>query len=140
VLRCFLIVCASSTLLVATATAQTVPLSWAPLSNVSSSSLYAVPSRGPLRPGSLIGEQGDTVARQIRPTYWKEGGIVGALAAGAFLGWLAHGFCSYSESEGGCTGALVGGALGGGLIGFLTGALIGGQFPKHPKSAPPEPN
>jgi hypothetical protein len=78
------------------------------------------------------------VARQIRPTYWKEGGIVGALAAGAFLGWLADGFCNYSESGGGCTGALVGGALGGGLIGFLTGALIGGQFPKQP-SAPAEP-
>ena len=137
-LRCFLIVCASSTLLVATATAQTAPLAWAPLSNVSSSPLYAVPSRGPLSPGSLIGEQSDTVARQIRPTYWKEGGIVGALAAGTFLGWLAHGFCNYSESGGGCTGALVGGALGGGLIGFLTGALIGGQFPKHP-SEPVEP-
>jgi hypothetical protein len=138
VLRCFLIVCLSSTLLVATARAQNVPLAWAPLSNVSSSPLYAVPSRGPLSPGSLIGEQSDTVARQIRPTYWKEGGIVGALAAGAFLGWLAHGFCNYSESGGGCTGALVGGALGGGLIGFLTGALIGGQFPKQP-SAPAEP-
>ena len=85
-LRCFLIVSVSSTLLVA----------------------------DPLSRGSLIEEQSDTVARQIRPTYWKEGGIVGALATGAFLGWLVHGFCSYSES--------------------------GGGFPKHPNRAPPEPS
>jgi hypothetical protein len=141
VLRCFLIVCVSSTLLAATATAQTVPLAWAPLSHVSSSPLYALPSRGPLNPGSLIGEQSDTVARQIRPTYWKEGGIVVALPAAAFMGWLVHGLCADSDGGGGgCTGAMVGGALGGAVVGFLAGALIGGQFPKHPKSAPVEPS
>lgn len=132
----FLIVCASSTLLAVTATAQTVPLAWAPLSNVSASPLYALPSHGPLTPGSLLAEPADSVVRQIRPTYWKEGGIVGGLAAGAFLGWLAHGLCTDSDTGGGCTGALVGGALGGGAIGFLVGALIGGQFPKGPKEAP----
>lgn len=78
-LRYFLIVCASSTLLVGTATAQTVPLAWAPLSNLSSSPLYDLPLRGPLTPGSLLAEQADSVARQIRPAHWKEGGLVGAL-------------------------------------------------------------
>ena len=76
------------------------------------------------------------MARQIKPTYWKEGGVIGAVAVGAFGAWLFHGLCSDSDTAEGCTGALVGGALGGGLLGFLTGALIGGQFPKHAPSAP----
>jgi hypothetical protein len=140
VLRCFLIVCASSTLLVATATAQNVPLAWAPLSNVSSSPLYDLPLRGPLTPGSLLAEQADTVPRQIKPTHWKEGGLVGALAVGAFGAWLGNEICrNADDTGGGCTRAVLGGALGGGVLGFLIGALIGGQFPKHPQSAPVEP-
>jgi uncharacterized membrane protein YeaQ/YmgE (transglycosylase-associated protein family) len=79
------------------------------------------------------------VVRQIRPTHWKEGGLVGALAVGAFGGWLGNEICRTSDDTGsGCTGAVLGGALGGGVLGFLIGALIGGQFPKHP-SEPVEP-
>jgi hypothetical protein len=138
VLRCFLIVWASFTLPVATATAQNVPLAWAPLSNVSSSPLYDLPLRGPLTPGSLLAEQADTVPRQIKPTHWKEGGLVGALAVGAFGAWLGYEICQNSDTGNGCTGLTLGGALGGGVLGFLIGALIGGQFPKQP-SAPAEP-
>ena len=137
-LRCLLIVCASSILLVAPATAQTVPLAWAPLSNLSSSPLYDLPLRGPLAPGSLLAEQADSVVRQIRPTHWKEGGLVGALAVGAFGAWLGNEICRNSDTGSGCTGLTLGGALGGGVLGFLIGALIGGQFPKQP-SAPAEP-
>jgi hypothetical protein len=138
VFRCFLIVCASSILLVATATAQRVPLAWAPLSNLSSSPLYDLPLGGPLTPGSLLAEQADSVARQIQPTHWKEGGLVGALAVGAFGAWLGSEICRNSDTGSGCTGVALGGALGGGVLGFLIGALIGGQFPKQP-SAPAEP-
>jgi hypothetical protein len=138
VLGCLLIVCASSILLVAPATAQTVPLAWAPLSNLSSSPLYDLPVRGPLAPGSLLAEQADSVVRQIRPTHWKEGGLVGALAVGAFGAWFGNEICRNSDTGGGCTGLMLGGALGGGVLGFLIGALIGGQFPKH-SSAPVGP-
>ena len=137
-LRRFLIVCLSSTLLVATARAQNVPLAWAPLSNLSSSPLYDLPLGGPLNPGSLLAEQADTVPRQIKPTHWKEGGLVGALAVGAFGVWLGNEICRNSDTASGCTGLALSGALGGGVLGFLIGALIGGQFPKQP-SAPAEP-
>jgi hypothetical protein len=140
VLRRLLIVCASCTLPLGSALAQNQAVPWPPLSQISASSLYIERPSTPFDVHLSAAETPDSIRRQIKPTYWKESGIVGALAAGAFLGWLAHGFCSYSESGGGCTGALVGGALGGGVIGFLTGALIGGQFPKHPRSAPPEPS
>ena len=77
--------------------------------------------------------------RQIKPTHWKEGGLVGALAVGAFGAWFGNEICRNSDDTGGgCTRAVLGGALGGGVLGFLLGALIGGQFPKHP-SEPVEP-
>jgi hypothetical protein len=130
------LVCVIGVLQTGILAAQEAPISWQPLSHASVSSLYATPAAGPLSPRAFIAESADTVVRQIKPTYWKEGGIVGAVAVGAFGGWLVHGLCRDSESGGDCTGALVGGALGGGLLGFLTGALIGGQFPKHSEEAP----
>lgn len=138
-LRWLLTVCALSTLLVDSARAQAQVITWPPLSQLSSSSLYIGRPADPLDPHLLAAASSDTVAREIKPTHWKEGGIVGGVLVGGFGAWLGHEICRNSE-VGGCTGALVGGALGGGLIGFLTGALIGGQFPKHPKSAPPEPS
>lgn len=33
----------------------------------------------------------DTVARHIKPTYWREGGLVGGVSVGAFMAYLAHG-------------------------------------------------
>jgi hypothetical protein len=119
--------------------AQTVPPAWPPLSNTPSL-LYAWSAAGPLRLRAFTAEPADTVARPIKPTYWKEGGVIGAVPMALFLGWLTHGLCQDPDGGGGeCTGALVGGALGGGLVGFLAGALIGGQFPKHPKSTRAEP-
>ena len=119
--------------------AQTARPAWPPLSQ-SSPSRYASSAVGPLRVRAFAAEPADTVARQIKPTYWKEGGVIGAVPMAVFLGWLTHGLCQDSDGGGGgCTRALVGGALGGGLAGFLAGALIGGQFPKHPKGARAEP-
>ena len=86
--------------------------------------------------GSMSGEEArDTVQHQIRPTYWKEGaligGVVGAIG-GAFVG---HGLCETSEEfEKNCTGSLFLGGLLGAVLLAGPGALIGGQFPKHQDS------
>ena len=116
---------------------QAQVITWPPLSQLSSTSLYIERPSTPLDLHLFGGEPLDTVPRQIKPTHWKEGGIVGAVLIGGSSAWLGHAICRNSQG-GSCTGALVGGALGGGLIGFLIGALIGGQFPKQPTSAPPE--
>src|SRR5215207_7782473 len=71
----------------------------------------------------------DTVPRDIRPTHWKEGAIIGGLTTGLAFGLLADGFCQNSET-GNCGRATVGGFLLGGALGGLIGALIGGQFTK----------
>lgn len=142
-LRRVLIVCASSALLLQTARAQTAAVSWPPLSLLSESLLYTERPITPLSPPSLAREASDTITRQIRPTHWKEGGIVGAVVLAALGIWFGNEICQKTEAgnDRGCTAALVvGGALGGGGVGFLIGALIGGQFPKHPPSAPAEPS
>jgi hypothetical protein len=143
VLRCVLIVCASSGLLTQSPRAQTGVVSWPPLSQLSASSLYTEWAATPLSPRLLALEAPDTVPKQIRPTHWKEGGIVGAVALGAFGIWFGHELCTESEAgnDSGCMPkSVIGGAVGGGILGFLIGALIGGQFPKHPPSAPAEPS
>src|SRR5688572_6056842 len=69
--------------------------------------------RGPLRSSDLQ-QARDSVERDIRPTYWKEGALVGGLigiAGGALVGLVA---CSYSDQVGkSCTGSAAVGALGG---------------------------
>jgi hypothetical protein len=72
----------------------------------------------------------DSLPRDIPPTHWKEGALIGGLSVGVGLAVLADGLCS-SDSGGSCGGAATGGFLLGGLIGGVTGALIGGQFPKE---------
>jgi hypothetical protein len=139
VLGCFLIACLSSMLLVATARAQAQAVTWPPLSQPSVSSLYIERLGTPLHLHLLVGESRDTVPRQIKPTHWREGGMVGSLLVGAFGVWFGNEICRNVEDGGnGCAGFMIRGALGGGITGFLTGALIGGQFPKHP-SAPVGP-
>jgi hypothetical protein len=133
VLRRVLIVCASSALLLQSARAQTAAVSWPPLSHLSESSLYTERPAAPLDLHPLAEEPSDTVVRRIKPTYWKEGGLVGGVAAGAFLAYLAGGLCQSSDTGENCGGAAIGGAVLGAGVGFGLGALIGGQFPKQPK-------
>jgi hypothetical protein len=141
VLRCVLIVCASCTLLLDSAQAQNQAVAWPPLSHISASSLYIERPSTPLDVHLLAAEMPDTTPRQIKPTHWREGGMVGSLLIGAFGTWFGYEICRYVEDGGnGCGGFMIRGALGGGITGFLIGALIGGQFPKHPKSVPPEPS
>jgi hypothetical protein len=79
----------------------------------------------------------DTTRRQIRPTYWQEGGIVGAVVSGGLLGWLGYGLCTTygSNQNRNCGMSLLAGAVFGGAAGFAIGALVGGQIPKGPKQA-----
>jgi hypothetical protein len=122
------------------ATLQAQSVTWAQLSQLSGSPIYqtraATPFDSPLR----IGEPPDTVVRQIKPTHWKEGGLVGALVVGVLGAWFGSEICKVAEDgDSGCAGLIVGGALGGAGTGFLIGALIGGQFPKHPEKAAESP-
>jgi len=69
----------------------------------------------------------------LAPTYWKEGGIVGAIVVGLAGAVVAGGLCGNSETnQGGCSGTTAGALVVGGLTGFALGALIGGQFHKRP--------
>jgi hypothetical protein len=132
VLRYFLIACTSSTLLLDSARAQTQVVTWPPLTQLSASSLYMERPTAPLNRHLLAGEPPDTAVRQIKPTYWKEGGLVGGVASGVFFAWLIHGLCTYYDESRNpnCGLKLVGGAVFGGGLGFVLGALVGGQFPK----------
>jgi hypothetical protein len=103
-----------------------------------SSSHIAGPSPNPLilRPYGRWGMEQqlalDSVPRDIRPTYWKEGALVGGISLGLGFALLWDSFCRSSDSGGSCGGATTAGFLVGGVLGGLIGALIGGQFPKDP--------
>jgi hypothetical protein len=83
--------------------------------------------------GSILSEPlQDTVQAQIRPTYWKEGALVGGVIGALGGALLGHGLCETSEEfQKNCTGSLIlGGVLGAALL-AIPGALIGGQFAKN---------
>jgi hypothetical protein len=133
VLRCLLMVCASSTLLLHTARAQAQAVTWPPLSQPSVSSLYPERPTTPLDLPLIAGEPSESVV-QIEPTYWKEGGLVGGVLSGVLLALFAEALCTYGEGNTrNCGMKLVAGAALGGGMGFVLGALVGGQFPKGPR-------
>ena len=81
------------------------------------------PSRLPGRSASPLAWPPDSVT--IPRTYWLEGGVIG----GVVLGFLGSGLCQIGDhSSVGCYAAVF--FFVGGGIGFPTGALIGGLFPK----------
>jgi hypothetical protein len=82
---------------------------------------------------SLAAEPGDSLKQQIRPTYWKEGAVIGG-ALGLLLGALTgYGLCEGGdEATKHCTGHLVLGGVFGAALVAIPGALIGGQFSKEP--------
>ena len=82
--------------------------------------------------GMLDRSARDTVPREIRPTHWKEGALIGGLSLGVGVALLADALCRSSDTGGSCGGATIGGFLLGGVIGGVSGALVGGQFPKGP--------
>lgn len=90
------------------------------------SPVLGVVARGPLWRSLPL----DSVRREISPTHWKKGAVIGGLVTGLGLALLIDGFCRSSDAGGNCGGALVGGFATGGVIGAVVGALIGGQVPK----------
>jgi hypothetical protein len=102
-----------------------------PLSGPAASVFFTAAQRGPLWSMGTE-EPRDTVRPKIRPTYWKEGALIGGALGGAGGALLGHGLCELSEEpRKNCTGSLfLGGVLGAALL-AVPGALIGGQFPKQ---------
>jgi hypothetical protein len=106
--------------------------------HAAASVLFSAAARGPLHPAGL-GEPRDSV-RNIQPTYWKEGALVGGGvgAVGGLLLGLA--VCGLSEDpNSSCTGTAIAGALGGALLLAIPGALIGGQFHKGQSTSSSQP-
>jgi hypothetical protein len=101
------------------------------LSGPAASVLFNGLPRSPI--GSMPWEaRQDTVQAQIRPTYWKEGALVGGVIGALGGALMGHGLCEMSEElEKNCTGSLfLEGVLGAALL-AIPGVLIGGQFPKN---------
>jgi hypothetical protein len=102
----------------------------APVSRLVPSLVISNATPGPLRTPGLIAPA-DSIDRDIRPTYWKEGALVGGLsgaAAGTVLGLV---ICRNSEELGkNCAGSAVAGGLISALVLAIPGALIGGQMQK----------
>jgi hypothetical protein len=88
------------------------------------SEVFGIGSRGPLRQSFAP----DSVRREIRPTHWKEGALIGGVVTGLGLVLWVNALCSDSGTD--CGDAVPLALLGGGLVGGVVGALIGGQFPK----------
>ena len=85
---------------------------------------------GPLR-AVVFGEPGDSVDRDIRPTHWKEGALVGGLIGATGGALLGAAICRNSEvADKSCGGTPVVSGLIVGLVLAIPGALIGGQIPK----------
>jgi H+/Cl- antiporter ClcA len=71
------------------------------------------------------------VQPRVPRTHWLEGGLVGVVTLGIFGGIAGHALCANSEVRQTCTGPTIRLAVLGAAGGFVTGALIGGQFPKR---------
>ena len=92
--------------------------------------VFSGSARGPLSV-AWSSEPRDSVVRDIRPTYWKEGALVGGLLGAVGGALLGGGFCRMSDDVGkDCTASTVVGAVGGAVLLAIPGALIGGQVSK----------
>jgi len=72
-----------------------------------------------------------------RPSYWLQGGIIGALVFAGAAAWFSR-ICESSDVGGSCGAPRVKFILGAIPLGFITGALIGGNI--HPHQAEPPPS
>lgn len=99
--------------------------------------LFSHRQGGPLQPTVAV-EPRDSLLHQSRPTYWKEGALIGGALGAVGGAVLAHRLCGLAEeSTKHCTGSSVlGGVIGAALL-AIPGALIGGQFSKEPAEPGP---
>jgi len=79
-----------------------------------------------------------TNAPAVHPTHWKKGLLIGGVIGGLGLGGLAYALCEeLRETQESCLGPGLGGVALGGVMGGITGALIGGAFPKTTETTHP---
>jgi hypothetical protein len=79
----------------------------------------------------------DTTERDIRPTHWQRGLLIGGGIGAVGLGGFTYALCEgFSESQENCLGPALGGAAVGAVVGGVIGALIGGQVPKEADTPP----
>ena len=109
-------------LLITITTAADAQYGTAELSGPGPSQLWGEGARAPLQQSVTL----DSVPRQISPTYWKEGALVGGVVTGLGLAVWVDAWCRGDD----CGGPVTGGFVLGAVLGGLTGALVGGQFPK----------
>lgn len=70
--------------------------------------------------------------KHIRPTYWKEGALIGGIVGAIPGALLGHDLCETDDNpNNNCFVSTLLGAFGGAILMGLPGALIGGAFPKH---------
>jgi hypothetical protein len=97
---------------------------------------HLAPQASPLfvRPPPAIRDTTDTTVRS-RPSHWKRGLLIGGALGAAGFGLLGYGLChDLDESHSSCLGPTLGVGMVGAVIGGVTGALIGGAFPKRPRT------
>jgi hypothetical protein len=71
----------------------------------------------------LAGERSALRAAAGR-SHWREGAVVGGVAFGVGVGYVAGGICGANE-EASCTENVIGGGLAGAAVGVLIGGLVG---------------
>jgi hypothetical protein len=114
----------------ATAAPRTLPAQ-AAIGRIVSGPLTPLAERGVLFEEAEPAVQ-DTVRRNLHPTYWAEGVLIGGGAAGFLMGAVFTAICDLGESgDPNCLGAGQAGILGGVLLAGVPAALIGSAFKKQ---------
>lgn len=75
---------------------------------------------------------------RVHSTKWLEGGLIGAIIGGVSVGVLASKMCN-ADSGTNCSITVPTVTLAGAALGWVVGALIGGQIPKAEPTAGPSP-
>ena len=88
------------------------------------SPLLVVRPARPLQQGLAV----TALQREVPATHWRKGAVIGGLTGGLGLALFTGALCAQANVN--CFGPITLVFLGGGTVGGILGALIGGQFPK----------